>query len=358
MLGKRLGKGSFGEVFSGCEVATDIQVAIKVEPLKSPHPALQGESKALKELSGLEGVPHLYWNGSDAEGHYLVMDLLGVNLERLQKTCKGRFTLKTAVGIGRQLISRLEAIHARGYVHKDIKPANCAMGLSNSKVFYLFDFGLSKKYLDLKTRTHMAYHEGKGLIGTARFDSVNAHMGVEQIRRDDLESGLYMLLYMIEGKLPWQGIPSQGQLDKSQKIAEMKMGLRLGKHLPEELQQMLTYIRRLKFEEKPDYSYLHHLLHTIALHNSIPAAPSFDWEHHRSRANSALSTPKSQKSHLSPTPSLHKAEDCSSMQPFTPIDHQETLPRRWPRLSPAARLAIKQSQSPPRLPIDRACCLF
>ena len=369
MKGRRIGKGSFGEVFSGCEIASDTQIAIKTEPVKSAHSVLLAEAKVLKELGGLEGVPNVHWNGSDKQYHYLVMDLLGQNLERLQKKCKGKLSLKTVAGIGMQLVTRLEAVHARGYLHKDIKPANCAMGLSNPQVFYLLDFGLAKKYVDLKTKTHMAYHEGKGLIGTARFASVNAHMGVEQSRRDDLESGFYMLLFMLEGGLPWQGLPSQGQLDKSHKIAEMKMGLTLGKTVPVEFQQMLAYIHRLKFEEKPDYSYLRHLLHILSLRHSLPATPPFDWDHEpRSRANSTLSSPIQHL--LSPTPSPRKADDSSSMQPYCPVDpsapldpaapldRELTLTRRWPKLSPAARLAIKKSQSPKRLPHDQPCCVF
>lgn len=369
MLGRRIGKGSFGEVFSGCELASDTQIAIKTEPVKSPHSVLLAEAKVLKELGGLEGVPNVHWSGSDGQYHYLVMDLLGKNLERLQKKCKGRLSLQTVAGIGKQLITRLEAVHARGYLHKDIKPANCAMGLSNPQVFYLLDFGLAKKYVDLRTKTHIAYREGKGLIGTARYASVNVHMGLEQSRRDDLESGFYMLLFMLEGGLPWQGLPSQGQLDKSHKIAEMKMGLALGKTVPVEFQQMLAYIHRLKFEEKPDYSYLRHLLHTLSLRYSLPTSPHFDWDKkQRSRANSTHFSPI--QVFLSPTPSPRQAEDSSSMQPYclvdpsasldpsTPLDRELTLTRRWPRLSPAARLAIQRSQSPKRLPSDQLCCVF
>ena len=356
LKGKRLGKGSFGEVFAGCEVASDAQVAIKTEPVKSLHPSLFGETKALRELQGVQGIPSVHWSGCDTRSNYLVMDLLGVSLERLLHTCKGRFSLQNVLQLGQQLISRLEAIHARGYIHKDIKPANCAMGLSDPKVLYLLDFGLAKKYLDLRTRTHMVYHEGRGLIGTARFASVNAHMGVEQSRRDDLESAFYMLLYMLDGKLPWQGVPKLNETDHSHRVAEIKMSLVLGKQYPVELQQMLAYIRRLRFEEKPDYNFLQRLLHTIALRESLPATPSFDWEVPRSHADSLLSTPSNLL--ISPNPSPRRMEDCPSMQPFAVPDLESTIPRRWPRLSPAARLAIKQSRSPERGVDESSCVLF
>ena len=109
--------------------------------------------------------------------------------------------------IGIQIITRLEQIHRKGFVHRDIKANNFTIGRGDkANIVYIIDFGLAKKYKDLKTGQHIAIRGGKSLVGTARYASIASHDGYEQCRRDDLESLGYLLLYFLRGKLPWQGI--------------------------------------------------------------------------------------------------------------------------------------------------------
>lgn len=126
-----------------------------------------------------------------------------------------KFSLATTLNIGIQIITRLEQIHRKGFVHRDIKANNFMIGRGDkAKVVYIIDFGLAKRYFDPKTNKHIPMKGGKSLVGTARYASVASHEGFEQCRRDDLESLGYLLLYFLRGKLPWQGIQIQSKTEK------------------------------------------------------------------------------------------------------------------------------------------------
>ena len=155
------------------------------------------------------------------------------------------------------MIQRIEYVHSKGYIHRDIKPGNFVIGKGpNSKKLYLIDFGLSKKYIDKITNKHIPYKEGKGLTGTARYVSLFTHYGIEQSRRDDIEGIAYNLIYLVKGKLPWQGVKTKNKKEKHKKIMESKLQIspeKLCEGLSGEFVSLLKYARELEFEEKPDY---------------------------------------------------------------------------------------------------------
>jgi len=168
------------------------------------------EAKIIKTLQGGNGIVNLHWQGQEAKCNIMIVDLLGPSLEDLFCLCGKKFSMKTVLLLADQLIQRIEYIHSKSYIHRDIKPENFLMGLGKkSNVAYVIDFGLSKKYRDTKTLQHIPYRENKNLTGTARYASINAHLGIEQSRRDDLEAIGYVLLYLSKGFLPWQGIRVQ-----------------------------------------------------------------------------------------------------------------------------------------------------
>lgn len=162
--------------------------------------------------------------GQEKEYNVLVMDLLGPSLEDLFNFCSRRFTLKTVLMLADQMIGRIEYVHCKSFIHRDIKPDNFLMGIGrHCNKLFLIDFGLAKKFRDMRTRCHINYREDKNLTGTARYASINAHLGIEQSRRDDMESLGYVLMYFNRGCLPWQGLKAATKKIKYEKISEKKM---------------------------------------------------------------------------------------------------------------------------------------
>jgi len=279
---KKLGSGAFGDIYLGKNIRLNEEVAIKLEPTRSRHPQLFYESKLYMALQGGIGIPKLHWCGSQGNYNILIMDLLGPSLEDLFNYCKRKFTLLTTIMIIEQMISRIEFIHSRNFIHRDVKPDNFLIGRHSKKnQIYAIDFGLAKRYRDPRTGLHIAYRDGKNLTGTARYASVNTHLGIEQARRDDVEALGYILVYFMKGNLPWQGLKARNMKEKYEKIKEKKISTSLEdlcKGLPDEFKTFIQYSRDLKFEDRPDYSYLKNLARQIAESNNLTFDNNkFDW---------------------------------------------------------------------------------
>lgn len=222
-IGRKIGSGSFGDIYLGTNIISGEEVAIKLENTKAKHPQLEYEAKVYKALSGGVGIPFVRWYGTECDYNAMVIDLLGPSLEDLFNYCNRKFTYKTVLLLADQLICRIEYIHARCFIHRDIKPDNFLMGIGRrGSQVNVIDFGLAKKYRDPRTHLHIPYRENKNLTGTARYASVNTHLGIEQSRRDDLESLGYVLIYFCRGSLPWQGLKAATKRQKYDRIMERK----------------------------------------------------------------------------------------------------------------------------------------
>ncbi|XP_028758314.1 casein kinase 1-like protein 10 [Neltuma alba] len=280
-LGRKIGSGSFGELYLGVNVQNGEEVAVKLEPVKTRHPQLFYESKLYMLLQGGTGIPHIKWFGAEGDYNVMVIDLLGPSLEDLFNYCNRKFTLKTVLMLADQLINRVEYMHSRGFLHRDLKPDNFLMGLGRkANQVYIIDYGLAKKYRDLHTHKHIPYRENKNLTGTARYASVNTHLGIEQSRRDDLESLGYVLMYFLRGSLPWQGLKAGTKKTKYDKISEKKASTPievLCKSYPSEFGSYFHYCRSLRFEDKPDYSYLKRLFRDLFIREGYQFDYVFDW---------------------------------------------------------------------------------
>jgi len=280
-IGRKIGSGSFGDIYLGTNIATGEEVAIKLEGVKTKHPQLLYESKLYKILSGGVGIPYVRWYGVEGDYNVMVMDLLGPSLEDLFNYCSRKFSLKTVLMLADQLISRVEYIHSKNFIHRDIKPDNFLMGQGKrANQVNIIDFGLAKKYRDPKTHQHIPYKENKNLTGTARYASVSTHLGIEQSRRDDLESLGYVLMYFNRGSLPWQGLKAPTKKQKYEKISEKKMSTpveTLCKNFPQEFATFITYARTLRFDDKPDYAYLRRLFRDLFIREGYQYDYVYDW---------------------------------------------------------------------------------
>ena len=280
LLLKKIGDGSFTQIFEGIDIFDKTKVAIKLEPNSIKYPQLLFESQLLSSIQGI-GIPKIYWAGISGEYNVMVMELLGNNLEELFQNCNKKFSLKTVLMLAEQIIDRIYHFHEHHYIHRDIKPQNFVIGINdNEHIIHLVDFGLAKKYIEEYTKFHIPLRQGIKLTGTIRFASCNAMNKKELSRRDDMESIGYLLIYLIKGSLPWQGLKIKQKNEKYEKIREMKIDLDINKlceGIPEEFGDYIKMVRKLEFEEEPEYPKYINLFGELFKKNKFYKDYAYDW---------------------------------------------------------------------------------
>lgn len=288
LLLEPIANGSFGEVYLA-KNEKGKKIAIKVEK-KVKNDKLWNEYKIYHILHKMKfgsGLPVIYEYIQLTDNNIMVMELLGNSLDNIFNNSGKKFSLRTTINIGRDILRLLRKLHSFGYIHRDIKPANFLIGLDDKTMIYIMDFGLSGKYINNKN--HIPFKTDCSFRGTVRYASVNTHMGFEQSRRDDLESLGYMLVYFVKGYLPWQSgklvkkniveKATQNKYDHVSTIEEIKLSVsakELCEGLPICFCKFIEYCKNLSFDILPDYSYLEDLF--IDELNLLGRGYKFQWE--------------------------------------------------------------------------------
>ena len=301
-----IGSGSFGQVLYGKHKNTSLEVAVKVISSDTSTDTIRKEINFSKQLQKITGFPTIYYTCVYDKKNIIVESLLGPSLDKLFKYCGRKFPLKTVCLIGKEIVKRLENMHEKGILHRDLKPNNLTWGNFNSsynnisnynsinnisnnldiKTIFLIDFGLSCSFLEgglsykhYKIKTNLSF------VGTLRYASLNSHKGIRQSRRDDLESMIYILIYFLKGKLPWQDVKAKQKEERHKLISEIKSKVTiesLCENLPSEFAELLTYVKNLEFDEKPIYSkfyaYFHNLIEKLNKEMIEEKDYSYIWE--------------------------------------------------------------------------------
>jgi serine/threonine protein kinase len=275
---KLIAESSFGSVYEGIDIKTKNRVAIKLEE-RLKYNFLEMEAYNLFTLKGY-GIIEVLSFGRNQKYNIMVQPLLGDSLYKLYLKCKKKFTLKDICLIGLQCLDRIEWIHKKNIIHRDIKPDNFLMGVKDPRIIYLIDFGLSKKYRSERTSKHIQFALTKKLTGTARYASINALKGFELSRRDDLESFCYMIIFFLIKKLPWQGAKAQTQAKRYKKIRESKEDFNINDHkdlIPTEFIKIFKYVKSLKFDEEPNYNMIRNAFNKILIDVNYKENETFSW---------------------------------------------------------------------------------
>ncbi|XP_013416788.1 uncharacterized protein LOC106178225, partial [Lingula anatina] len=274
---KKIGGGGFGEIYEGTDMMTRESVAMKIESAKQPKQVLKMEVAVLKKLQGKDHVCKFSGCGRNDRFNYVVMSLQGKNLAELRRgQPRGCFSLSTTLRLGAQILRAVENIHDVGFLHRDVKPSNFAMGRTTStcKKVYMLDFGLARQYTNSAGEVRSP-RAAAGFRGTVRYASINAHKNKEMGRHDDLWSLLYMLVEFVNGQLPWRKTKDKEQVGKMKEKCDNAL---LMKNLPSEFSKLLEHISSLDYYDKPDYAMLHGLFADCMKRKGIKETDPYDWE--------------------------------------------------------------------------------
>lgn len=267
---EQINQGAHAEIWKAINILDNSFYAVKIERDRKKKDQTVREAKVYDALKGTPGFCKVWWYGFEGKDSVIVLDLMAKSVEDMVRDVKAlplEFVAKVAV----DMIDKISFLHSRNIIHRDIKPDDIMVKDEGSDELFLIDFSLARTFKDSQGR-HIPYAEGKPFLGTARYASINTHLGIPQTRRDDLECLGYSLLYMLRGSLPWQGVRAFTKKEKYQKLTEKKLSMIievLCEGLPIQFTQYFQYVRALKFDERPEYYYLRDLFQGFIINQEI-----------------------------------------------------------------------------------------
>ena len=276
-----IGKGAFGEVYECENKKTKERCAVKLERTgRNVGDQLDKEIAIYRKLSGCPDVCRIHWSGSYSIYRAVVMDLLDKSVESQMSSFPKGLSLKSVLMLADQMLRRIELLHRSGYIHRDIKADNFAFGLDGrANTLFLIDYGLSKRWADANGQ-HIPYRQNCPTVGTMRYVSINGHLGLEQSRRDDMESLGYLFVYLLKGSLPWQGVAAATEKERCARIAEMKLQTSLETlcdGCPSEFREYLRYVRMLRFDDEPEYAEYRRMFSELFARSGFVYDNRYEW---------------------------------------------------------------------------------
>lgn len=273
-------------VYCAVDIESGDNVAVKTQRfcgLRSPLLAEYNIYETIKEnkrSSHFIGIPKVFHYDEDDTSALMVMDRLGPNLAELFASQGHLFSRKTLLMLFKHMLVAIQNVHESGFIHRDIKPDNICMGRGENAGFvHLIDFGIAERYEDEETGDHVPMVNHGSFSGTVLFASVNALSGLTTSRRDDLESLIYVIMFLWTGKLPFADIDkdnidmsiAKSRRDKRRDVAEVCQGY------PQVVPDLLSYVRNLEYHETPDYVMMRGLIETDFDEFGFKEDGYFDW---------------------------------------------------------------------------------
>lgn len=273
IIGEKIGRGTFGEVYNAKDTKTGEIVAIKIEPHTSRKRYLEHEFKILTQLQSSLMFPRCGIFGVTPEFRFYSMELLGPSITQIFK----KIPIESGIIVMQESLKALEQLHLRGFVHRDIKPGNIITRNKRDTPICIIDFGLTRQYIDTETGKHCLHEENAGFRGSKAYASINAHHFCTVSRKDDLISWYYVMIELLCGKLPWRGVQDNDELIYLKSQFNVK---KFTHNVGPELSDIWTSISYLHFDEKPNYKYIYEKIDDMKRRIGITGNEHHVWENY------------------------------------------------------------------------------
>ncbi|CAI5440779.1 unnamed protein product [Caenorhabditis angaria] len=274
-IDKMIAGGGFGQIYRATNLDNNEEVAVKVEKsVGNDAQRIILESKVLEEMLGVPHFPRMFYVGPYKGFNFIVMQMLGLNLGDIRKALPTRkISIHSAVRLGIQIVEGLELLHSKGWIHRDLKPTNCCVGLDDKrKQVFIVDFGMSRRFKN-DDGSHRDARFYCGFRGTTRYCSYKMHDRREQGPVDDLWCLYYSLAELIEGQLPWRDVESLEELAQIKKVCKHEM---IFPSMPTKFASFDRNLRRLKQTSTPDYQKFQTILASCV--KFVDTNAEFEWD--------------------------------------------------------------------------------